>query len=447
MKIYLIGIAGTAMGAFAGLLKQAGHEVLGSDSATYPPMDQKLKEWGIKVKTPYAASNLEPDIDLVVVGNVASHDHLEVLETQRLGLAFKSFPQVLSELFLTRQKSVVATGTHGKTTISALLAHTLMHAGKDPSFLIGGIPKNFEESFHLGQGSHFVIEGDEYDTAYFDKGPKFLHYQPFYLLCSSLEYDHADIYKNVDEIVERFSQVISLVPKDGFVVLNTQFPSLLKALEKSDLKAKLIKYAEPENLRESEKGLDFEIDHNPVFIPMSGRHNAQNALGCYRILEAAGLTHDQITAGFASFAGVKRRMEVIGEVASVTVIDDFAHHPTAVKTTLEGAKKRYAGRPLWALFEPRSASSCRKIFQDDYAKSFGVADRVLLAPPGRHLEPDKMLDVKQLAHDIGAKATACDSYEEILELVKAEVSPKTVLLCMSNGAFGGIHQKLLEVLA
>lgn len=446
MKIYLIGIAGTAMGAFAGLLKQAGHEVLGSDSATYPPMDQKLRDWGIQVKTPYSARNLELDIDLVVVGNVASRDHIEVLETQRLGLAFKSFPQVLSELFLTRQKSVVATGTHGKTTISALLAHTLTHAGKDPSFLIGGIPKNFEESFHMGQGPHFVIEGDEYDTAYFDKGPKFLHYQPFYLLCSSLEYDHADIYKNVDEIIERFSQVISLVPQDGFVVLNTQFPSLLKAFEKSDLKAKLIKYAEPENLKESEKGLDFEIDHKPVFIPMSGRHNAQNALGCYRILIAAGLSHEQITAGFSSFAGVKRRMEVVGETQGVTVIDDFAHHPTAVKTTLEGAQKRYAGRPLWALFEPRSASSCRKIFQQDYAQSFGAADRVLLAPPGRHLDPDQMLDVKQLAHDIGEKATACDSYEEICELVKAEVSPKAVLLCMSNGSFGGIHQKLLEVL-
>jgi UDP-N-acetylmuramate: L-alanyl-gamma-D-glutamyl-meso-diaminopimelate ligase len=446
MKIYLIGIAGTAMGAFAGLLKQAGHEVLGSDSATYPPMDQKLREWGIQVKTPYAASNLESDVDLVVVGNVASRDHVEVLETQRLGLSFKSFPQVLSELFLTRQKSIVATGTHGKTTISALLAHTLTQAGKDPSFLIGGIPKNFEESFHLGQGSNFVIEGDEYDTAYFDKGPKFLHYQPFYLLCSSLEYDHADIYKNVDEIIERFSQVISQVPKEGVVVLNTQFPSLLKALEKSDLKARLIKYAEPENLQESHKGLDFEIDGKPVFIPMSGKHNAQNALGCYRILAAAGLSHEEITDGFSSFAGVKRRMEVIGETGGVTVIDDFAHHPTAVKTTLEGARKRYAGRPLWALFEPRSASSCRKIFQDDYARSFGVADRVLLAPPGRHLDPDQMLDVKQLAQDIGSKATACNSYEEILELVKAEVSPKTVLLCMSNGSFGGIHQKLLEVL-
>ncbi len=446
MKIYLIGIAGTAMGAFAGLLKQAGYQVTGSDAATYPPMDKKLADWGIEVKTPYAAKNLTPDIDWVVVGNVVSKNHVEVQEVQRLGLKYKSFPETLSELFLNRQKSIVATGTHGKTTISALLAHTLTHAGQDPSFLIGGIPRNFEESFHLGQGDYFVLEGDEYDTAYFDKGPKFLHYQPYYLLCSSLEYDHADIYQNVEEIIERFAQVIALVPKNGFVVLNTQFPYLLKALEKSDLKARLIKYAEPENIHESQEGLKFEIDGKPIFVPLSGRHNAQNALGCYRILEAAGLSHEQIKAGFASFAGVKRRLEVVGEKNGITVIDDFAHHPTAVKTTLEGAHQRYAGRPLWALFEPRSASSCRKIFQDDYAKSFDVADRVLLAPPGRHLDPSIMLDIKQLARDMGPKATACDSYEQIIHIVKAELSPKSVLLCMSNGSFGGIHHKLLEVI-
>jgi UDP-N-acetylmuramate: L-alanyl-gamma-D-glutamyl-meso-diaminopimelate ligase len=290
MKIYLIGIAGTAMGAFAGLLKQAGHQVLGSDAGVYPPMSVKLKDWGIGVKTPYAANNLPKDTDLVVIGNVASKDHVEVQEVLCLGLPYKSFPETLSELFLNKQKSIVATGTHGKTTISTLLAHVLTHAGKDPSFLIGGIPKNFFDSFHLGQGPFFVLEGDEYDTAYFDKGPKFLHYQPFYLLCSSLEYDHADIYKNVDEIVERFAQVISLVPEEGTVVLNTQFPHMLRALEKSDLKAKLIKYAEPENILESERGLDFDIDGRSVFVPMSGKHNAQNALGCYRILESAGLS-------------------------------------------------------------------------------------------------------------------------------------------------------------
>ncbi|MEI6805711.1 MAG: Mur ligase family protein [Myxococcaceae bacterium] len=446
MKIYLVGIAGTAMGAFAGLLKQAGHEVLGSDSAAYPPMNHKLKEWGIEVKTPYSASNLTPDIDLVVIGNVASKNHVEVVEVLRLGLKQQSFPETLSKLFLNKQKSIVATGTHGKTTISALLAHVLTHAGKDPSFLIGGIPKNFEESFHLGHGNCFVIEGDEYDTAYFDKGPKFMHYKPFYLLCSSLEYDHADIYQNVEEIIERFSQVISLVPKEGTVVLNTQFPHLLEALKKSDLKAKLVKYAEPENLKESERGLDFEVDQKPVFVPMSGKHNAQNALGCYRILQAVGLSHEEISAGFASFEGVKRRMEVVGETNGFLVIDDFAHHPTAVKTTLEGAKKRYPDRPIWALFEPRSASSCRKVFQNDYATSFGVADRVLLAPPGRSLAPDLMMDIKQLAHDIGPKATACDSYDEIINIVQSKVSPNAVLLCMSNGSFGGIHQKILEVL-
>lgn len=446
MKIYLIGIAGTAMGAFAGLLKQAGHDVSGSDSAIYPPMSEKLFEWGIQVKTPYAASNITSDLDLVVVGNVVSRDHVEVLEMQRLGLAFKSFPQTLSELFLGSQKSMVATGTHGKTTISSLLAHTLFQAGKDPSFLIGGIPKNFKESFRLGKGDLFVLEGDEYDTAYFDKGPKFLHYQPFYLLCSSLEYDHADIYKNVDEIVDRFSQLISLVPAEGVVVLNQNSVDLKRALSKSNLKAKLIEYGDTELVLETEQGLELKISGKTLFVPLSGQHNAQNALGCYRILEAAGLSHEEIKSGFESFAGVKRRMEVIGEVRNIWVIDDFAHHPTAVRMTLEGAKKRYVGKKIWALFEPRSASSCRLIFQEAYAQSFAAADRVLLAPTGRFLGAEQSLDVKKLARDIGSKATACDSYEQIIALVKAEVSQNTVLLCMSNGAFGGIHQKLLEVL-
>ncbi len=443
MKIYLIGVAGTAMGAFAGLLKQAGHEVLGSDTAAYPPMSEKLQDWGIQVKTPYAASNLEADIDLVVVGNVASKTHVEVQEVQRLGLKFDSFPETLRKLFLKDRRSLVATGTHGKTTISAILAHTLMHAGKDPSFLIGGIPQNFSESFRLGHGPHFVIEGDEYDTAYFDKGPKFLHYEPYYLLCSSLEYDHADIYKNVDEIIERFAQVISLVPKEGVVVLNTRFPAMLKALEKTQVKARVVKYSEPQNIHETSEGLEFEVSGKKLKIGLSGVHNAQNALGCYHLLQAAGLTHDEIAAGFESFKGVKRRMEVVAEKDGKTVVDDFAHHPTAVQTTLEGARKRYAGRPLWALFEPRSASSCRKVFQNDYAKSFGVADQVLLAPVGRHLDPAIALDTHELAHEIGSKALACDSIDEIVNFVHQHAPPNVVLLCMSNGSFGGIHHSLL----
>ncbi len=431
------------MGAFAGLLKQAGHEVLGSDMAAYPPMSDKLKEWGIQVKTPYAASNIEPDIDLVVIGNVASKNHVEVEEVQRLGLKFDSFPETLRKLFLKDKRSLVATGTHGKTTISSILAHTLMHAGKNPSFLIGGIPQNFTESFRLGGGPHFVIEGDEYDTAYFDKGPKFLHYEPYYLLCSSLEYDHADIYKNVDEIIERFAQVISLVPKEGVVVLNTKFPAMLQALEKAQVRARVVKYSEPENIRETSQGLEFEVAGKSLKIGLSGLHNAQNALGCYWLLEAAGLTHDEIAAGFASFKGVKRRMEVVLEKDGKVVIDDFAHHPTAVQTTLEGARKRYAGRPIWALFEPRSASSCRKVFQDDYAKSFGAADQVLLAPVGRNLDPAIALDTHELAQDIGPKARACDSLDEMVRFVHQHAPPDVVLLCMSNGSFGGIHQKLI----
>lgn len=434
------------MGAFAGLLKAAGHEVEGSDSGVYPPMDAKLQEWGIPVKTPYQAANLSMDLDWVVVGNAISQSHPEVQALQSLGLAYASFPQTLSNLFLQDRQSIVATGTHGKTTISALLAHTLVHAGFDPSFLIGGIPKNFNESFRLGQGAHFVVEGDEYDTAYFDKGPKFLHYRPKYLLCSSLEHDHADIYANVDQIVERFAQVLSLVPEEGVVVLNTLYPELQRALEKATLKAKLIPYAEPQDCWENEEGLRFTVDGQAIRIPLSGRHNAQNALGCYRILQAVGLSHDQIRDGFEAFQGVKRRMEVVGQFGGVTVIDDFAHHPTAVQLTLEGARKRFKNQSIWALFEPRSASSCRRVFQDAYAQSFDSADRVLLAPPGRSLEPELSLDVAKLATQIGSKAEAFDSVDALIRAVREGVLPNTVLLCMSNGPFEGIHQRLLETI-
>ena len=460
-RIYLIGIGGTGMGAFAGLLKKAGFVVQGSDTHLYPPMSVKLKEWGIEVKTPYAKENLHETPDLVIVGNVASKDNVEAVFASDNHLAFTSFPQALSQLFLNKRKSVVVAGTHGKTTTSALIAYTLDHAGLDPSFLIGGILQNFGESFQLSQKADgfFVVEGDEYDTAYFDKGPKFLHYQPLFLLCTSLEYDHADIYQNVEQIEERFTELMALVPAEGQIVLHASSPHLDKAREKSELQAPVFSYGPDgdytaQNCMENESGCQFEVNFKgqilgSLSLQLSGQHSIDNALGAYALLLSMGLAHQEIADGFAAFKGVKRRMEEIGEEKGVLVVDDFAHHPSAVATTLQGAKKRYAGRKVWALFEPRSASSCRKVFFEAYGKSFYAADRVFLAPAGRELAKDTMLDVPQLAKDISAQgvpATAFNSLDALLQTVVAEVPSQTVLLCMSNGSFGNIHTKLLEAL-
>jgi UDP-N-acetylmuramate: L-alanyl-gamma-D-glutamyl-meso-diaminopimelate ligase len=459
-SVHLLGIAGTGMGAFAGLLKSAGYEVRGSDQGVYPPMSDKLADWGIEVRAPYAAENLDPPADLVIVGNVIRRTNVEATAMRERELTHASFPETLGRLFLDERHPVVVAGTHGKTTTSTLLAHCLHHAGRDPGFLIGGIPLGFDESFRVGAvGGPFVVEGDEYDTAYFDKGPKFLHYRPRSLLATSLEFDHADIYDDVEQIKERFTQLFSLMPADGHLVFNADEAHLREALERADVKARVQSYGAAGDWRaldddEDERGVSFEValdgdSRGRVRVPLSGQHGVLNALGAYAILDGVGLGHEEIVAALAAFDGVKRRMETVGEADGVTVIDDFAHHPTAVATTLAGARRRYADRPLWALFEPRSATSCRKIFQDDYARAFDAADRVLLAPPGRQLDPDEALDVPQLARDVttrGTPAHACASVDEMVARVREEAPAGAVLVCMSNGAFGGIHGRLVETL-
>jgi UDP-N-acetylmuramate: L-alanyl-gamma-D-glutamyl-meso-diaminopimelate ligase len=459
-SFHLMGIAGTGMGAFAGLLKQAGHDVRGSDQGVYPPMSHKLRDWAIDVNTPYAAENLEPPVDMVVVGNVIRRDNVEAVAMRDAGLEHASFPETLGRLFLAERHSVVVAGTHGKTTTSTLLAHTLLHAKKEPGFLLGGIPVGLEESFRVGANDGpFVVEGDEYDTAYFDKGPKFLHYKPRSLLATSLEFDHADIYDSVDQIRGRFEQLFGIVPEDGHLVVLAGAPHLDEALATAAPKARTERYGPggdwtAEGVREDERGVHFAVHHRgeskgEVFVPLSGDHGVLNALGAYAILSGMGLAHDEVAAGFAAFQSVKRRMEVRGEADGVVVVDDFAHHPTAVATTLEGARRRYGDRELWALFEPRSATSCRKIFQDDYARAFDHADRVLLAPPGRQLDPAEALDVPKLAHDVSARGTPAAAFDDVAKMVataREEAKPGAVLLCMSNGAFGGIHEELLNAL-
>ena len=458
-SIHLIGIAGTGMGAFAGLLKQAGYDVRGSDQNAYPPMSTKLADWKIPVFTPYDENNLQPQPDLVVVGNVIRRDNPEATFVRDQDWPQTSFPASFYELFLRQTHPTVITGTHGKTTTSTLAAFTLWHAGKDPGFLIGGIPQDFGESFRLGamdSTTPFVVEGDEYDTAYFDKVPKFLHYKPKSLLCTSLEFDHADIYDSLESIQKQFVQLFEALPKNAHVVLHRESEHLMALAHHIPDHARQETYGaagdwQAEAFEENAQGIRFNVMHQsqnqgPVQLQLSGEHNMLNALGAYALLAGLGLSHDEIAAGFAAFKGIKRRMEVVGEAKGRLIIDDFAHHPTAVATTLEGARRRYPDHQIWALFEPRSATSCRNIFQQDYAEAFDAADAVLLAPPGRDLPADEALNMNQLQQDIQNRGVTTQVFDSIDRLYEQALGAptNTVLLCMSNGAFGGIHQKLLQ---
>jgi UDP-N-acetylmuramate: L-alanyl-gamma-D-glutamyl-meso-diaminopimelate ligase len=447
--VYLMGIGGTGIGAFAGLLKKAGYSVRGSDSAVYSPMKEKLSDWKINYKTPYCSKNIRPDPDLVIIGNVIRSSNEEAQEVAIKKIPRLSFPQALNKLFLKNSKPIVACGTHGKTTCTSLLAHALFCAGKDPGFLVGGIPINFGESARLSSkknGAPFVIEGDEYDTAYFDKQPKFLHYSAKLILATSLEFDHADIYENVEQISKAFSKLFSQLDSSGLIIINSDSPKLLEALKNSSTSAQVITYGKSGTVRAAD--LDFNSNGisftpvvekeilEPIEIPLFGKHNLSNALGCFALLNYFGLSHKQIKNSFLSFKGVKRRFEKKTGHAQV-VIDDFAHHPTAVRETIIAAQQNYPQKEIWAIFEPRSATSCSNIFQEQYISALINASHVLIAPKGRKNLGDNALDTKMLASSIcklGGQAKAFESYQDLKD--DLFLSPQgSVLLFMSNGNF------------
>jgi UDP-N-acetylmuramate: L-alanyl-gamma-D-glutamyl-meso-diaminopimelate ligase len=464
MRVYLLGIAGTGMGSFAGLLRKAGHEVSGSDENVYPPMSDKLSEWKIRTFTPYSASNLKkPEIDLAVVGNVIRADNVEAKAVRRLGIPHMSFPEALEELFLADRHPAVVVGTHGKTTTTALWAQVLMHAGRDPSLLVGGVPLNFNEGFRLGGGEHFVLEGDEYDTAYFDKGPKFLHYRPRTAIFTGAEFDHADIYRDTAHYESAFEKFFALLPQDGYVAACSSFPNWKRLA--SFAKCKVETYSVRESaeadwqahwLQLGPAGASFEIHYGAkpeirVALPAAGRHNVENALGVYAACRALGLKPDEISAGFRSFGGVKRRQELRGEVNGVAVIDDFAHHPTAVRETIAAVLAQYPGRRLIAVFEPRSQTAMRKIHQDEYAEAFRGADEAIISQPTAiaKVPESERIDAKKMAQDIGQAGTRArwmESPDAIVAALAKEARSGDVVLAMSNGAFGGLHAKLLDAL-
>ena len=461
-RIHLVGVAGTGMGSFAGMLKAQGYEVTGSDENVYPPMSDMLKAWGIAALAPYSPQNLDvAKPDLVIIGNVIRRVNPEATEVRARRLPQMSFPAALGSLFLKERHSVVVAGTHGKTTTSSLFGHVLTEAGRDPSFLVGGVTQNYAGNYRVGKGPHFVVEGDEYDTAYFDKGPKFLHYQPRTAILTSVELDHADIYRDLAHYESAFEKFVRLLPKDGLLAVSAAYPNALRIAQACP--AKVVTYRGdpdagpadylPAKVSFGAEGARFTVlergeARGELVLPMGGRHNVENALGVFAACRGLGLTFEEIAGGFQTFEGVKRRQEVRGEWGGVLVVDDFAHHPTAVKETLFAIAHRYPERRVWALFEPRSNTSRRNIHQAEYAAAFEHAARASIKVPERHdkVPADEQLDVTALIEALKAQGTPADAWTDVSALatqVLAQAREGDLLLVMSNGAFGGLLEKVI----
>ncbi|MBI5508131.1 MAG: UDP-N-acetylmuramate dehydrogenase [Deltaproteobacteria bacterium] len=469
LDIYLVGICGTGVGSLAGLLQQQGHRVRGSDEHVYPPMSDKLEEWGIEALEGYDAGHLEPAPDLVIIGNVIRATNPEAVAARERGLKTMSMPEAVGEFGIGAKHAIVIAGTHGKTTTTALLAHVLMEAGRDPSFLIGGAPVGFKESFRHGSGSLFVVEGDEYDTAYFDKGPKFLHYRPQIAVITSLEFDHADIYPTLAAVEAAFRALVGKVPADGRLVI-WQGAERAWALALAHARTSRVTIystrATPDahlymkQFTSGPEGLVFE----PVLrgrslgemrVALWGEFSAMNVLAAIGALEDCDLSAAQIRRGMETFKGVKRRLEIRGVHRGVAVVDDFGHHPTAVRETLAASRSRWPGRRLWAVFEPRSATTRRNVFQQELVAAFDQADEIVVASHERLTEipvADRF-DPAQLVVDLvarGRRARFVPTINDIVALIGREAADGDVVIIFSNGSFGGLHGKLearLEVRA
>ncbi|MSQ03016.1 MAG: UDP-N-acetylmuramate:L-alanyl-gamma-D-glutamyl-meso-diaminopimelate ligase [Myxococcales bacterium] len=460
-SVHIMGIGGTAMAAFAGMLKDAGYRVTGSDTGVYPPMSEYLASLGIEVMIGYNAANLAHDPDLVVVGNVIRAEYDEAQALLAGPLTYASMPQLLGARFLESRQSIVVSGTHGKTTTTALAAHLLEAAGLSPGFLIGGVALNFDRTARTGTGRQFVVEGDEYDTAFFDKGPKFLHYRPKTALITSVEFDHADIYTDLEHIKRSFRKLVAIVPDEGCIVARWDHDDVRDVC--LEARCELRHYGAGQSWDGRIEGVDtargmqsFAVLHDGNLwgrfqSVLVGEHNLYNQVAAVAALAREGLDAPTLAKGFSSFSGVKRRQEVIGEPRKITVLDDFAHHPTAVKLTLESLRLRFGKRRLWAIFEPRSATSRRKVFQAAYAEAFGAADVVVVA--GAHdqarIAEGERFDSNELVAAIRARGQEAFSYatvEEIVAVVAANALPWDVVAVLSNGGFGGLHTKLLAAI-
>ncbi len=455
--IHLIGICGTAMASLAGMLKQRGFRVTGSDAAAYPPMSDFLAELAIPVAQPFDAKNLNPRPSLVVVGNAISRGNVELEHVLDERIPFCSLPQILHDEFLRGKEVLVVAGTHGKTTTTSMLSWIFHTAGLQPSFLIGGIAENFGSSFQLGQGKYFILEGDEYDTAFFDKGPKFLHYFPDAAILTSVEFDHADIYKDLEAVETAFKRLVNLVPRRGRILAYDAGESIERCLSRAlcpvaryGTSAKATWRAtnlclEPARttwsvLRNGEPWADFEFS-------LAGEYNVWNATAAAALAADYGIAKQEISAALKTFKSVKRRLEVKAQVNGVTIVDDFAHHPTAIAGTLTALRSRYPGARLWVILEPRSNTLRRNLLQDELAKSLALADEVVVAGVFKSdaIPEAERLDLAALAarvHQHGRRARIIPEVESIVQLVTPEMRSGDVVAILSNGGFGGICEKL-----
>jgi UDP-N-acetylmuramate: L-alanyl-gamma-D-glutamyl-meso-diaminopimelate ligase len=461
MKIHLIAACGVGMSALASLLREAGHEVTGSDDQAYPPASTLLEALGIRLALGYDPARLD-GVDLVVCGNAVRSTNAEATAARERGLRMVSFPQALEELFLEARRPAVIAGTHGKTTSASMLAYVLERTGRAPGYLIGGAPQDLPAAARLGRGDWFVIEGDEYDSAYFDKEPKFLHYHPALLVLTAVEFDHADIYRDLDHVKSAFRKLFDGLAPDVPVMACTDFPHVRDLVEGRARPLRRFGLDDPAEWQVSGLVDDgttrFVVRERgrkvaEVRLRVPGAINARNALGVLLAAREIGLEWDEAAAALADFHGVRRRQEVVGEARGVTVIDDFAHHPTAVAETLRALRLRYPGRRLRAVFEPRSNTSRRRVFQREYCDALGLADDAVLArvfskesdpiPPAERLDPDA------IATDVSEGGTPCrtiDGVEAIRDYLVASARPGDVMVIMSNGAFGGLPRLLTAAL-
>jgi UDP-N-acetylmuramate: L-alanyl-gamma-D-glutamyl-meso-diaminopimelate ligase len=462
--IHLIGICGTAMASLAGMLKERGFRVTGSDAAAYPPMSDFLRGLGIPIAQPFDPKNLEPRPDLVVIGNAISRGNVELEYVLDHRLDFCSLPQLLHDEFLRGKEVIVVAGTHGKTTTTSMLSWIFHSAGLDPSFLIGGIAENFGSSFRLGKGKYFILEGDEYDTAFFDKGPKFLHYFPDAVILTSVEFDHADIYKDLDAVETAFKRLVNLVPRRGCITAfdgvggdDSGSPSLERCLAKAFCPVQRYGTGARSNWRVTD--LNFSSDRTTWTVlhdgqrwadfefALAGEYNVWNATAAAAMALSSGISREAIVDALRTFKSVKRRLEVKARVNGITIIDDFAHHPTAIAETLKALRARYPGSRLWAILEPRSNTLRRRVLQNDLARSLALADEVIVAGVFRSeaVPENERLELPALASEIernGRPARLLQDAEAIVKTVAPEMRNGDVVAILSNGGFGAIYEKL-----
>src|SRR5712692_3007234 len=466
MHYHLIGICGTAMASLAGMLQVRGHRVTGSDENVYPPMSTMLEGLGIGLMQGYEAAHLEPAPDCVVIGNAIPRGNPEVETALNRRLPYRSLPEVLNEEFIRGRRSLVVAGTHGKTTTTSLAAWVIDQGGLAPSFMVGGVVQNFGSSFHVTDSEYFIIEGDEYDTAYFDKGPKFMHYLPELAIVNNIEFDHADIYPTLDAVKLAFRRFMNTVPGNGRLIVGWDSPHVREVV--SEMGERLFTQLETFGTSGDARWQARDIDHSGgmtrfrVFcdsrewasfqVPLIGSFNVLNSLAAVIAADAWGVERKAIAEALATFKSVRRRCEVRGEVNGITVIDDFAHHPTAVRETLTALRLRYKDRRIIAVFEPRSRTSCHATFQDDYVSAFSAADYVIISrvfDAQRAAEMGGVLDTAKLIDDIAGQnkpAFSITDVDEIVQRLGTELRPGDVVAIMSNGGFGGIHERLLMAL-